>query len=224
MSESTSEDDVADGLNAETPTAEADETTDESTHRRADDTNHTRTLFVAFGVLAAFFAMGWGSIPLYRLVCKSLDPGGSTASIGTADKYENVEVDKSRTVSVRFTTNVVDELNWGFRRLNPSLTVHPGEKSMVKFVARNHEDRPVTAKATYDINPPEAAQAFKKIECFCFKQQTLEAGERQEMPLVFWLEPEKLPDDVERVTLGYTFFEAEHASPEGADKQAAAGR
>lgn len=185
------------------------------------DVDHTRTLWITGAVLIAFFGLAWGSIPLYRLVCKSLDPGGSAASNGSADEYENVEVDKSRRVTVRFTTNVQGGLAWEFRSRQPSVRVHPGEKKLVKFVAKNNMKQAVTGKGVYDINPPEAGAAFKKIECFCFQKQTLEADEKAIMPLYFWLEPDDLPEDVRKVTIGYTFFDAD--SP-GGDKRAAAGR
>lgn len=179
-------------------------------HRQRTDVDHTKILKVAAGVLLAFTALGWGSIPLYRLVCKSLDPGGSAASAGSAANYEDVQVDESRTIDVRFTANVQGDLDWEFRPLDSSVEVNPGEKKLVKFVAKNNHDRPVTGKAIYDINPPESGPSFKKIECFCFVKQTLEPGERMVMPLYFWLEPD-LPESVNHVTLGYTFFNAEDA-------------
>lgn len=189
----------------------------ETNENRDDGTK--KTVKLAIGVLLAFFALGWGSIPLYRLVCKSLDPGGSSASNGTVDKYENVKVDESRTIRVRFTSNVQGDLPWEFRPLKPSVEVHPGEKKLVKFTAANlDQNEEITGKAVYDINPPEAGPYFKKIECFCFKEQTLAGGEKQDMPLYFWMEPD-LPDSVKRVTLGYTFFNAE-TSRERSDKRA----
>jgi len=196
---------------------EAEETTRDGPPDREVD--HSRTLWIVGGVLLAFFGLAWGSIPLYRLVCKSLDPGGSAASNGSADEYEGVEVDRSRRVTVRFTTNVQEGLAWDFRAREPSVRVHPGEKRLVKFEAKNHMDQAVTGKGVYDINPPEAGQAFKKIECFCFQKQTLEPGERAVMPLYFWLEPDDLPEDVRRVTIGYTFFDADE--PEGGERAAA---
>lgn len=203
--------------------ADAAESGTEGYHRRGD-VDHSRTMWIIFGVLVVFFGLAWGSIPLYRLVCKSLDPGGSAASNGSADQYKNVEVDESRKVTVRFTTNVQDDLNWDFRSRKPSVRVHPGQKKLVNFTAKNHEDEAITGKGVYDINPPEAGAAFKKIECFCFQQQTLEANEQVEMPLYFWLEPDDLPDDVQRVTIGYTFFDASTVSDSEADKRAAAGQ
>lgn len=205
------------------------EPTDERQHQhdseaewpQRSEVDHTKILAITGGVLLSFLALGWGSIPLYRLVCKSLDPGGSAASAGkAADKYENVEIDESRTIDVRFTANVQNDLNWEFRPLESSVEVHPGEKKLVKFVAKNNASEPITGKGIYDINPPESGPFFKKIECFCFRKQKLDGGERMVMPLYFWLEPD-IPEDIEHMTLGYTFFNAEDA-PESEDGKRAA--
>jgi cytochrome c oxidase assembly protein subunit 11 len=79
----------------------------------------------------------------------------------------------------------------------------------VSFVAKNMDQSgATTGKAVYDINPPQAGQYFKKIECFCFREQKLEAGQEMEMPLYFWFDPE-LPEDIEEITVAYTFFNME---------------
>ncbi len=177
-------------------------------HPRPDD-DHKKTVIYILGFLLVMFGLGWGSIPLYRLVCKQLDPGGSSASNGTADQYKNVQVDESRTLQVRFTTSVQGDLPWKFDNKSSSVEVHPGEKKLVDFEVTNFDQQnELTGKAVYDVNPPEAGQYFKKIECFCFKQQTLAAGETRKMPLYFWMDPD-IPEDIDKVTLAYTFFNAE---------------
>ena len=181
--------------------------TDQAKSSQKDD--HTRILKIMGALLLISTALGWGSIPLYRLVCKAVDPGGSSWQNGATDRYENVQVDKSRTVRVRFTSEVNRRLPWKFGPTDPALEVHPGEKRLTKFVATNlDQGRTITGKAVYDINPPQAGQYFKKIECFCFTQQTLEAGEKVDMPLYFWFEPD-LPEHIDEVTIAYTFFNAD---------------
>ena len=200
---------------------ETAEQTSPSGGYHSQDVDHTKTLKIVGGVVLVFFGLAWASIPLYRLVCKSLDPGGSAASNGTADEYKNVKVDRTREIQVRFTANTQGNLPWEFRPTKPSVTVHPGEKTLVKFKSANlDQNEAITGKAVYDINPPEAGPYFKKIECFCFTRQTLEPGETQDMPLYFWLEPD-IPDHVEKVTLGYTFFNAETGRDKGSKHAAA---
>ncbi len=191
------------------PDRDADQPGDTPPRNSRPDGDHKQTVVYIVGFLLVMFGLGWGSIPLYRLVCKQLDPGGSSVYNGESDRYENVEVDESRDLKVRFTTNVQNDLPWEFENEAASVEVHPGEKKLVNFnVTNNNTDRELTGKAVYDINPPQAGQYFKKIECFCFVQQTLGAGASREMPLYFWMDPD-LPESIDKVTIAYTFFNAE---------------
>lgn len=157
-------------------------------------------------VIVVMFLFGFASIPLYRIFCDSVDPGGSAAANGISSSYEGVRVDTSRKLRVRLATNVNRQLPWEFKALQPRVEVNPGQRQMVKFYAKNIESEgSVTGKAVYDINPPEAGAYFKKIECFCFQEQELAAGEDITMPLVFWFDAD-LPEDIEEITIAYTFF------------------
>ena len=93
-----------------------------------------------------------------------------------------------------------------------AVTVHPGQLTQVMFEIANTTDRPQTGQAIPSYGPPNAAEYFRKLECFCFAKQTLQPGERRQMPVVFVVDP-ALPKDVATITLSYTFFEVE-----GADK------
>jgi cytochrome c oxidase assembly protein subunit 11 len=157
---------------------------------------------------AFMFLVAAASIPLYRIVCVAIDPGGSSWQNGETDEYKDIKVDKSRTVRVRFAAEVNRQLPWRFAPTELNVEVHPGEKRLTKFVSENlDQTRAIKGQAVYDINPPEAGQYFKKIECFCFSEQTLEPGEKADMPLYFWFDPE-MPDHIKQVTLAYTFFNA----------------
>ena len=171
-----------------------------------------RTLYWLLGLIGLSFAFAAASIPLYRLVCKSLDPGGSSASNGTASNYKGVEVDKSHDVKVKFATNVNRKLPWRFIPPEESfVTVHPGEKKKVMFKSKNIDSsRSITGRAVYDVNPPEANEYFKKIQCFCFQQQTLKPGQTRPMPLVFWFQSD-MPHYIDEVTIAYTFFRKKNA-------------
>lgn len=163
---------------------------------------------MAIGVIVGMFLFGFASIPLYRWVCAQTDPGGSSWFIGEPDVYENVEVDDDRELRVRFNTNVERQLPWEFGVDDNHVDINVGAKEVVTFNAVNPGSNAVTGKAVYDISPPEAAPHFKKMECFCFIEQTLDPGESMDMPLVFWFDPD-LPEHVTNITLGYTFFNAE---------------
>ncbi len=163
---------------------------------------------IAVGVVVAMFLFGFASIPLYRWVCAETDPGGSSWFIGEPDVYEGVEVDEEREIRVRFNTNVERQLPWEFNVESQTVTVNAGERKIVGFDAHNIDSNDVTGKAVYDISPPDAAPHFKKQECFCFIEQTLGGGDEIEFPLVFWFDPE-IPEHIDEVSLGYTFFNAE---------------
>ncbi len=197
------------------PSDDADAHDGASSH--SDGQHHQKIVTYMVGFILAMFAFGWGSIFLYNLVCKAIDPGG-TASKTELNEYEGVEVDESREVDVRFTANVNGDLPWEFYPVTKNVTVHPGERKLVNFISKNKAGRDIKGKAIYDIQPARAGGYFKKMECFCFVQQTLSAGQRREMPLKFWLDP-NLPESVDQVTLAYTFFNAESSRDRAERKQ-----
>ncbi len=172
---------------------------------------------IAIGITVGMFLFGFASIPIYRMVCQKYMPGGSSWFNGDPDPYVDVEIDKSRTVRVRFATNVERQLPWDFYATEAYANVHPGEKRLINFVSKNNESFPVKGKAVYDINPPIAGQHFRKIECFCFIEQTLGPNERVDMPLYFWFDSD-LPAHVKDITIAYTFFNADSSMTRSAQK------
>ena len=109
-----------------------------------------------------------------------------------------------------------------FRPLETVIDVHPGALSQVEYEIVNETGRPVTGQAIPSYAPRNAAEYFRKLDCFCFTTQTLQPGERRRMPVVFVLDPE-LPKDVPTITLSYTFFEVEGGASGGGKGSAAAG-
>jgi len=95
--------------------------------------------------------------------------------------------------------------------VDKSVRIHPGALTQVTFEVRNRSNRPVTGQAIPSYGPQLAGRYFKKLDCFCFTQQTLAPGEVKRMPVVFVVEPD-LPKDVSVVTLSYTFFAVEGRS------------
>lgn len=161
-----------------------------------------------YGIVVGSFIFAFGSIPAYRIVCKKFDPGGSAWSNGSAEIY-NDKADVTRSVRVRFTTSVERQLPFEFTAGQDFLTVNPGARGQAAFTVQNLDSkRSFRAKAVYDINPPEAGQYFKKIQCFCFDEQTIEAGVTTELPLIFWFDS-KMPAHIKEVTIAYTFFNME---------------
>ncbi|HET6492411.1 MAG TPA: cytochrome c oxidase assembly protein, partial [Burkholderiales bacterium] len=125
-----------------------------------------------------------------------------------ADQVANSQVDTGRWLTVEFDANVRSQLPWTFAPLEKRVRFHPGELVQVAFEVRNNSSRAVTGQAIPSYGPQLAGRYFKKLECFCFTQQTLQPGEVRRMPVVFVVEKD-LPQDLNTVTLSYSFFEVE---------------
>ena len=169
-------------------------------------------------VAAGMFAFGYALIPIYKHICEvtginilSLSerqvPGG--ASTGKDVKL-NTQVDASRYITVEFDAN--SRGPWAFAPQMRSLRVHPGELATVVYEFQNVQNRRMSAQAIPSYAPHQAAAHFNKIECFCFQQYTLDAGEKKQWPVAFVIDP-KLSKDVTTITLSYTFFEVGSKTP-----------
>jgi cytochrome c oxidase assembly protein subunit 11 len=156
-------------------------------------------------VVFAMFGFGYALVPFYEKICEVT----GLRNIAQADAVQNTQIDATRDVRIEFDSNI-RKLPWQFRALTPVVAVHPGELRQVMFEIVNATDRPLTGQAIPSYGPPHAAQYFRKLECFCFSQQTLQPGERRQMPVVFVVDS-ALPADVATITLSYTFFEVEGA-------------
>jgi cytochrome c oxidase assembly protein subunit 11 len=156
-------------------------------------------------VVVAMFGFGYALVPFYEKIC---DVTG-LRNIAQADAVRNTQVDATREVRIEFDSNI-RKLPWQFRALTPVVDVHPGELRQVMFEIVNGTNRVMTGQAIPSYGPPHAAQYFRKLECFCFSQQTLQPGERRQMPVVFVVDS-ALPADIATITLSYTFFEVEGA-------------
>ena len=155
----------------------------------------------------AVFAMP----PLYRLACEVLGIGPQEYS-----RYEEAAtaVDESRTVRVQFMATNQSNMPWVFEPEQFEVVVHPGQRSEVTYYAKNTTHADMVAQAVPSVVPTQAVDYLHKIECFCFEQQPLAAGEETSMPLVFFVDPE-LPESVGTITLSYSVFDiTSRVSPE----------
>lgn len=169
-----------------------------------------RRLLVKLSVVAlAMFGFGYAMVPFYDRICKAL---GVNYFITPDVASANTQVDFTRNVTIELDANM-HNLAWRFRPMVRHLTVHPGELAHVEYEVVNVRGIPVTAQAVPSYGPQRAGQYFRKLECFCFTQQTLGAGETRRMPVVFLIDP-ALPKDVNTITLSYTFFEVAGTSKE----------
>ncbi len=157
--------------------------------------------------VTAMFGFGFAMVPLYNVFC---DLTGLNGKVGGRVEAVEVEADLNRTVMVEFVANLNQTMPWEFRPEVSRMEVHPGKVYRTSFYAQNRTDRVMVGQAIPSVSPGVAAQHFKKTECFCFTEQQFAAGEGRDMPVMFMVDTE-LPDDVEVVTLSYTFFDKQKA-------------
>lgn len=170
---------------------------------REDLKRDNRRLLTRLSIVAAgMFGFGYLMVPFYDQFCKAI---GVNSLVKRDDAPVNTQVDTARSVTIEFDANA-HGIPWRFHPLVRHLQVHPGQLAQVEFEVANVRSAPVTGQAVASYGPRVAGQFFRKLECFCFTQQTLAAGETRRMPVTFVVDP-ALPADINTITLSYTFFE-----------------
>jgi cytochrome c oxidase assembly protein subunit 11 len=165
--------------------------------------NANQKLFGKLALVAVgMFGFGYALVPFYYQICAAW---GINALGEVREAPSSTQVDRSRLITVEFDSNA-HGLPWRFKPLVNHMQVHPGETAFVEYEVSNVRGEAVTGQAVPSYGPQFAGEYFKKVECFCFTQQTLAAGETRRMPVVFVIDP-KLPRDVNTVAISYTFFE-----------------
>lgn len=159
---------------------------------------------------AVMFGFGFALVPFYKKLCEVTGVNLLTSRDADARSVaKNSQVDLTRTVTVEFDAN--SRGPWAFKPVQNTVDVHPGELVTIEYDITNHENRTMVAQAIPSYAPMQAAAYFKKLECFCFQQQTLPPNATRRFPVVFLIDP-KLSRDVRTITLSYTFFEIPSAN------------
>ena len=174
----------------------------------------SRRTFTRLSIVAvAMFGFGYALVPFYDQICKAL--GVNSLVEQNAPLAANTQVDLTRTVTIEFDANA-HGMPWSFKPAVRHMAVHPGQLVQVDYEVANVRSAPVTGQAVASYGPRLAGQYFKKLECFCFTQQTLAGGETRKMPVTFVVDP-TLPAEINTITLSYTFFEVAgtEAKPRG---------
>ncbi|MBV8060774.1 MAG: cytochrome c oxidase assembly protein [Alphaproteobacteria bacterium] len=185
--------------------------------RMPQSRNH-RIAVALVGFVLLMCGLAYASAPLYSLFCRATGFGGTTQTATSAPARI-----LDRTVTVDFDANVDASLPWSFEPTQHSVTVRIGEPVTITYRAHNKSNQTVTGNATYNVQPDKVGSYFDKIQCFCFTQQTLKGGESVEMPVRFFVDPSMADDpndnDVQHITLSYTFFLAKKQATTGDAKQ-----
>jgi cytochrome c oxidase assembly protein subunit 11 len=163
--------------------------------------------FVAVMVGAAYAA-----VPLYNWFCRTTGFGGTT-QVSAAGPAQSL----GRSIAVRFDANVAPGLPWRFVPEKNYVDVRIGEVLTVNYTVTNLAARDTVGQASYNVTPPTTGVYFQKINCFCFTEQSMKAGETREMPVVFYVDP-ALAQDAEQnglntITLSYTYFPVRQPEP-----------
>lgn len=186
-------------------------TTTEDKDRKKQKTNRA----VAMACVAFFggmVGMAYAAVPLYSMFCKITGYGGTTQR--ATQQYAGKVLD--REITIRFDANT-SGVPWDFEPVARSVTVKIGETTQAHYKATNKFDRPTAGRATFNVVPELAGAYFNKVECFCFTDTTLKAGETLDMPVVFYVDPDivNVPElkNIKTITLSYTMFPIEVNKP-----------
>jgi cytochrome c oxidase assembly protein subunit 11 len=171
-------------------------------------------------VVAMMIGLTYASVPFYDWFCRTTGYRGDTQVSQQAPARP-----LARTMTVRFDSNVAPGLPWKFEPEQNEIKLKIGEVATVHYKVTNLAARAITAQAGYNVSPPQAGSYFDKINCFCFTQQTMQPGESREMAVVFYIDPaiakDREQDDLNTVTLSYTFYRLPDAAQPVADAAAA---
>lgn len=167
--------------------------------------SNTTIVVSCVALVAGMLGLSYAAVPLYEMFCRVTGYGGTTQR---AEAAPDQVLD--RTIQIRFDANQGRELNWTFKPVANTMMVRIGENALGFYAAENTGNVATTGTATFNVTPEIAGSYFSKIDCFCFEEQTLKPGQRVEMPVSFFVDPEIMNDpdarDLTQITLSYTFF------------------
>ena len=162
--------------------------------------------------------MAYAAVPLYTIFCRVTGYNGTTQQVAQAS-----DIILDRKIRVEFDSNTAGDLNWKFRAVDQFVEPRFGETVKVNFRVTNNSSTEETGQAVFNVTPMEAGAYFNKLECFCFTDVTLKAGETRDMPVVFFVDPDMVnyPEtkDLKVLTLSYTFYSRDKPKPVAAVTQ-----
>lgn len=171
-----------------------------------------KTVAQTVSVVIVMGGLAWASVPFYDWFCRVTGFGGVT---GVSEVAPDDVLDQ--TIKVRFDGSLHSEMAWTFKPVEREMEVRIGETGLAFYEAYNPTNRPIAGSASYNVTPYQAGGFFNKIQCFCFEEQILQPGERVQMPVTFYVDPEIVDDRdgkyIHTITLSYTFYEID--LPEG---------
>jgi cytochrome c oxidase assembly protein subunit 11 len=169
------------------------------------NSSNVRVVTLLVLLVSAMTGLSFAAVPLYRLFCQVTGYGGTTQRAAEAP---DTVID--RFVTVRLDANVAPGLAWAFQPETREIRLKIGENKLGFYRVANLSQQVTKGTATFNVTPEIVGSYFSKIECFCFQEQSLEAGQTAELPVSFFIDPAILDDkdakSVTEITLSYTFF------------------
>lgn len=180
------------------------------------------TLMYLVAVVIAMVGCSYAAVPLYRKFCQATGYGGTVRRRETVEekiaRHEQDKMTTTRQIVVQFNADIADGMPWKFTPTQREVRVKPGQSTLAFFTAENLSSKPITGVSTYNVTPMKAGAYFNKIQCFCFEEQRLLPGEKIDMPVFFYIDPEFATDpkmdNVNNLILSYTFFKVEDEEAE----------
>lgn len=185
------------------------------THKNDMQARNRRAGFIVLATVLFMIGLSFAAVPLYNLFCKTTGFGGTTM---TAEKAPDRVLE--RALTIRFNTDTDADLPWNFKTNNKYVKTKVGQQTLITYTAKNWSAQTTGGTAVFNVTPPKAGKYFRKIECFCFQEQILEAGQTVDMPVLFFIDPAFVDDpaleEVTTITLSYTFYPLDSVSLERA--------
>lgn len=171
------------------------------------DRKNRRTVVGILLIVGVMVGLSFASVPLYRIFCGATGFNGTTGLAKAAPGKGKI-VD--RIITVKFEGNVARDMPWRFSPQERQIDVKLGQKVQISYNAENMGDKTITGTAVHNVTPLKAGFYFRKIQCFCFTDQTLKPHQKAVLPVIFFIDPaldkDRAMDDVTTITLSYTFF------------------
>ncbi|MEE4540096.1 MAG: cytochrome c oxidase assembly protein [Erythrobacter sp.] len=188
----------------------------------ATNRKNARVALIALLGAAAMLGLGYAAVPLYDLFCRVTGFGGTTQVASESDAARASASGIDATMSIRFDASTAKDVPWAFTPAQSTDIVRIGQRDLATYIARNEGAEPITGTATFNVEPSQAGRYFHKIQCFCFTQQTLQPGQQVNMPVLYYVDPAILDDeiigDIEQITLSYTFHRAKEPVSSALDR------
>ncbi|KAL2630684.1 hypothetical protein R1flu_015370 [Riccia fluitans] len=188
--------------------------------RKAGSEKSHNMLMYLLAMVVAVVGGTYAAVPLYRRFCQATGYGGTVQRRETVEEKvaRHGSEAANRELVVTFNADVADSMPWKFTPCQHQVKVRPGQSTLVFYTAENTSTEAITGVSTYNVAPMQAGIYFNKIQCFCFEEQRLRAGEKIDMPVLFYIDPEFAEDpkmdNINSLILSYTFFKVEEDEDE----------